>query len=84
MQNIRERIRKKGHRMFPCGGFLFAGKRSFGAKKELDNYYTKNGKHSRIVLWKLTNTGEKFEFIRNLLQFKVDNGCVIDYSMNIP
>ena len=58
MQNIRERIRKKGHRMFPCGGFLFAGKRSFGAKKELDNYYTKNGKHSRIVLWKLTNTGK--------------------------
>lgn len=84
MQNIRERIRKKGHRMFPCGGFLFAGKRSFGAKKEPENYYTKK---REILPYRFVETdkyGEKFEFIRNLLQFKVDNGCVIDYSMNIP
>ena len=44
-------------------------------------------KKREILLYRFVETdkyGEKFEFIRNLLQFKVDNGCVIDYSMNIP
>ena len=77
MQNIRERIRKKGYRMFPCGGFLFAGKRSFGAKKEPDNYYTKNGKHSRIVLWKLTNTGKNLNLYAICCNLRLTMGALL-------
>ena len=77
MQNIRERIRKKGHKMFSCDGFLFAAKRSFWAKKELDNYYTKNGKHSRIVLWKLTNTGKNLNLYAICCNLRLTMGALL-------
>ena len=77
MQNIRERIRKKGHRMFPCGGFLFAGKRSFGAKKEPENYYTKNGEYSCIVLWKLTNTGKNLNLYAICCNLRLTMGALL-------